>query len=39
IAMRETEGFTEVLLGNRILRTETASLTAITALQVCFGDI
>lgn len=32
-------GFTEVLLGPRILRTETAALTAITALQVCFGDL
>ncbi|WGE32349.1 16S rRNA (uracil(1498)-N(3))-methyltransferase [Actinobacillus genomosp. 2] len=39
IAMTETEGFTEVLLGKRVLRTETASLAAITALQVCFGDI
>lgn len=39
IAMTETQGFTEVLLGKRVLRTETASLAAITALQVCFGDI
>ena len=39
IAMTETEGFTEVLLGKRVLRTETSSLAAITALQVCFGDI
>lgn len=39
IAMTEKEGFTEVLLGKRVLRTETASLAAITALQVCFGDI
>ncbi|QHB18140.1 16S rRNA (uracil(1498)-N(3))-methyltransferase [Mannheimia pernigra] len=39
IMMTENEGFTEVLLGKRILRTETASLAAITALQVCFGDI
>lgn len=39
IAMTESEGFTEVLLGKRVLRTETASLAAITALQVCFGDI
>ncbi|OOS00150.1 16S rRNA (uracil(1498)-N(3))-methyltransferase [Haemophilus paracuniculus] len=39
IAMTESEGFTEVLLGKRVLRTETASLAAITALQVCFGDL
>lgn len=39
IAMTEQQGFTEVLLGKRVLRTETASLVAITALQVCFGDI
>lgn len=39
IAMTETAGFTEVLLGKRILRTETASLAAITALQVSFGDL
>ncbi|MBT9319842.1 16S rRNA (uracil(1498)-N(3))-methyltransferase [Actinobacillus pleuropneumoniae] len=39
IAMTETQGFTEVLLGKRVLRTETTSLAAITALQVCFGDI
>lgn len=39
IAMTENEGFTEVLLGKRVLRTETASLAAITALQVCFGDL
>ena len=39
IQMTEKEGFTEVLLGKRVLRTETASLATITALQVCFGDI
>lgn len=31
--------FEEVLLGPRVLRTETAALTAITALQVRFGDL
>ncbi len=31
--------FTDVLLGPRILRTETAALTAITALQCRFGDL
>ncbi|SES73905.1 16S rRNA (uracil(1498)-N(3))-methyltransferase [Thorsellia anophelis] len=30
--------FTEILLGPRVLRTETAALSAITALQVRFGD-
>ncbi|MCL1065980.1 16S rRNA (uracil(1498)-N(3))-methyltransferase [Shewanella olleyana] len=39
IAMTETHLFTDVLLGPRVLRTETASLTAITALQLRFGDI
>lgn len=32
-------GFIDVLLGPRVLRTETAALVAITALQVCFGDL
>lgn len=32
-------GFTDTLLGPRVLRTETAALTAITALQVRFGDL
>ncbi|MGL5007102.1 MAG: 16S rRNA (uracil(1498)-N(3))-methyltransferase [Plesiomonas sp.] len=39
IEMTETYHFTETLLGPRVLRTETAALTAITALQVRFGDL
>ncbi len=39
INLTETLNFTETLLGPRILRTETAALTAITALQCRFGDI
>lgn len=39
IAMTETHNFEEILLGPRVLRTETAALTAITALQVRFGDL
>ncbi|MGL5800591.1 MAG: 16S rRNA (uracil(1498)-N(3))-methyltransferase [Plesiomonas sp.] len=39
IGMTETYHFTETLLGPRVLRTETAALTAITALQVRFGDL
>ncbi|MFZ7277680.1 16S rRNA (uracil(1498)-N(3))-methyltransferase [Avibacterium endocarditidis] len=39
ITQTEQQGFTEVLLGKRVLRTETAALSAITALQVCFGDL
>ncbi len=31
--------YTEVLMGPRVLRTETAALTAITALQCKFGDL
>ena len=38
IAQTEQQGFVEVLLGKRVLRTETAAMAAITALQVCFGD-
>ncbi|WP_434952930.1 16S rRNA (uracil(1498)-N(3))-methyltransferase [Shewanella sp. HL-SH4] len=39
IIMTEQFAFTDVLLGPRVLRTETAALTAITALQLKFGDI
>ncbi|MCL1142222.1 16S rRNA (uracil(1498)-N(3))-methyltransferase [Shewanella gaetbuli] len=39
IDMTEQFAFTDVLLGPRVLRTETAALTAITALQLKFGDI
>jgi len=37
--LTESLKFTETLLGPRILRTETAALTAITALQCRFGDL
>lgn len=39
INMTVQHQFTEILLGPRVLRTETVALTAITALQVKFGDI
>lgn len=39
IAMTEQHAFTDVLLGPRVLRTETAALTAISALQLKFGDL
>ncbi|CAK9884271.1 MAG: Ribosomal RNA small subunit methyltransferase E [Candidatus Erwinia impunctatus] len=39
IAMTQQQGFNDILLGPRVLRTETAALTAITALQVRFGDV
>ncbi|WP_375752551.1 16S rRNA (uracil(1498)-N(3))-methyltransferase [Vibrio sp. HN007] len=39
IQMTEEHKFEETLLGPRVLRTETAALTAITALQVRFGDL
>lgn len=39
IELTETLHFTETLLGPRVLRTETAALTAITALQCRFGDL
>lgn len=39
INLTEALNFTETVLGPRILRTETAALTAITALQCRFGDL
>ena len=39
ISSARDAGFTDVLLGPRVLRTETAALTAITALQCRFGDL
>ncbi|HAS6348952.1 TPA: 16S rRNA (uracil(1498)-N(3))-methyltransferase [Vibrio vulnificus] len=39
IDMTQQYQFEETLLGPRVLRTETAALTAITALQVRFGDL
>ncbi|MFT6985622.1 MAG: 16S rRNA (uracil1498-N3)-methyltransferase [Psychromonas sp.] len=39
INLTEALNFTETLLGPRILRTETAALTAIAALQCRFGDL
>ncbi|AKA38207.1 16S rRNA (uracil(1498)-N(3))-methyltransferase [Yersinia ruckeri] len=39
IEMTSHHGFTDILLGPRVLRTETTALTAITALQVRFGDL
>lgn len=39
IAMTARYKFTDILLGPRVLRTETTALTAITALQVRFGDL
>ncbi|WP_394174222.1 16S rRNA (uracil(1498)-N(3))-methyltransferase [Thalassotalea litorea] len=39
IEQAEQWGYTDVLLGPRVLRTETAALTAITALQCRFGDL
>jgi 16S rRNA (uracil1498-N3)-methyltransferase len=31
--------FSPLVLGPRILRTETAAVAALTALQCCFGDL
>ncbi|TEW53631.1 16S rRNA (uracil(1498)-N(3))-methyltransferase [Psychromonas sp. RZ22] len=39
ITLTESLNFTETLLGPRVLRTETAALTALTALQCRFGDL
>ncbi|AWK15345.1 16S rRNA (uracil(1498)-N(3))-methyltransferase [Candidatus Fukatsuia symbiotica] len=39
VAMTASNGFTDILLGPRVLRTETTALVAITALQLRFGDL
>ncbi len=39
ICQAKEHNFQDVLLGPRVLRTETAALTAITALQCRFGDL
>ncbi len=39
ISSATQHNFVDVLLGPRVLRTETAALTAITALQCRFGDL
>ncbi|MGB1262354.1 MAG: 16S rRNA (uracil(1498)-N(3))-methyltransferase [Cognaticolwellia sp.] len=39
ITNANSAGFEDVLLGPRVLRTETAALTAITALQCRYGDL
>jgi len=39
VAMTTRNGFNNILLGPRILRTETAALVAITTLQLRFGDL
>jgi 16S rRNA (uracil1498-N3)-methyltransferase len=39
ICQANEHNFYDVLLGPRVLRTETAALTAITALQCRFGDL
>lgn len=39
ITMTANYGFIDILLGPRVLRTETTALTAITALQMRFGDL
>ena len=39
ISQANAHDFIDILLGPRVLRTETAALTAITALQCRFGDL
>ena len=39
IALAARHHFADMLLGPRVLRTETAAMTAITALQCRFGDL
>ncbi len=39
IQLAAEQGFVDMLLGPRVLRTETAAMTAITALQCRFGDL
>jgi len=39
IEFASAQGFEEILIGPRVLRTETAGLTVISALQTRFGDL
>ncbi len=39
VTQTKDAGFMAVRLGPRVLRTETAALTAISALQLQFGDL
>ncbi|HYQ92443.1 MAG TPA: 16S rRNA (uracil(1498)-N(3))-methyltransferase [Candidatus Competibacteraceae bacterium] len=39
VALAEVAGFTAVRLGPRVLRTETAALVALTAVQLRWGDL
>jgi 16S rRNA (uracil1498-N3)-methyltransferase len=39
VRMAETNGFISVHLGSRILRTETAAISAVTLAQHLFGDM
>lgn len=39
LAAAQAAGFTKVSLGPRILRTETAAIAALSALQTLFGDL
>ncbi|GLP95578.1 16S rRNA (uracil(1498)-N(3))-methyltransferase [Paraferrimonas sedimenticola] len=39
IQLTQTHDFTDILIGPRVLRTETAALTVISALQLRFGDL
>jgi 16S rRNA (uracil1498-N3)-methyltransferase len=38
ICLANQHGFQSIVLGPRILRTETAALTAITVMQSLWGD-
>jgi 16S rRNA (uracil1498-N3)-methyltransferase len=39
IELTQNSGYTDILLGPRVLRTETAALTLISMLQMQFGDL
>lgn len=39
ITQSRIQGFTDILMGSRVLRTETASLAAISMLQALYGDL
>ena len=39
LKLATTHGFRAVRLGPRVLRTETAAVTALCALQVLYGDL
>jgi 16S rRNA (uracil1498-N3)-methyltransferase len=39
LPLQKNAGFIDIKLGPRVLRTETAALTVLSALQLSYGDL